>query len=100
MPKIVYFNLQGLAQASRYLLTFKGVEFEDVRLTFEEWPAVKAAGTYGAGNSLPIYVDDEGKNHNQAKAILMLLAGQHGLSPQNAEEMFELMWFFETRGDH
>ena len=54
MPKVVYFDLQGRAQAIRYLLTHKGVEFEDVRLTQEDWAAAKAAGTYTAvGGSLP-----------------------------------------------
>ena len=46
MPKVVYFNIMGRAQPVRFLLQHKGVEFEDVRLTFEEWGAAKAAGTY------------------------------------------------------
>ena len=49
MPKLVYFNLQGRVQSARYLLGYKGVEFEDIRLTSEEWGPTKAAGTYGAG---------------------------------------------------
>lgn len=36
-PKVVYFDIQGRAQSFRYLLAHKGIEFEDVRLTFEEW---------------------------------------------------------------
>ena len=55
MPKLVYFDAQGRAQAIRYLLGYKGIEFEDIRLTFEEWPATKAAETWGAGNGLPVY---------------------------------------------
>ena len=100
MPKLVYFPLQGRVQAARYLLAYKGVEFEDVRIQFPDWPAVKEAGTYGAGNSLPVYVDDEGKTHNQGKAILMFLAAQHGLMPQDAGELYEMMWFYETKTDH
>ena len=49
-PTLVYFPLQGRAQMSRYAATYFGVDFEDKRLTFEEWGAAKAAGTYGAGN--------------------------------------------------
>ena len=64
MPKLVYFNLQGRAQAIRYLLAYKGVEFEDVRMEFEEWGAAKAAGTYGEGAQLPVWVDDDGAIHN------------------------------------
>jgi len=46
------------------MLAAKGVAFEDVRLTFEEWGAAKAAGTYGAGNQLPVYIADDGKIFN------------------------------------
>ena len=59
--KLIYFPLQGRAQASRYLLTYKQVAFEDVKLSFEEWGAVKAAGTYGENAQLPLYIDASGK---------------------------------------
>ena len=65
MSKVVYFGLQGRAQSIRYLLSYKQVAFEDVRLTFDEWGPIKAAGTYGANASLPVYVDESGKVHNQ-----------------------------------
>ena len=98
--KLVYFPLQGRAQSIRYLLAFKQVAFEDVKLSFEEWGAVKAAGTYGENAQLPVYVDESGKIFNQGNAILQMLAMKHGLGPQNAEEMYEIMWFFETIADH
>ena len=60
-PKVVYFNIQGRAQSFRYLLAHKGVEYEDVRVTFEEWGAAKGAGTYTApGGQLPAYIDADG----------------------------------------
>ena len=100
MPKLVYFNLQGRVQSARYLLGYKGVEFEDIRLTSEEWGPTKAAGTYGAGNSLPVYQADDGTNYNQGKAILHFLCAEHGVVASNAAEQYEMMWFFETNGDH
>ena len=100
MPKLVYFDAQGRAQAIRYLLGYKGIEFEDIRLTFEEWPATKAAETWGAGNGLPVYQTDDGTNYNQGKAILFFLAEQHGLAPQSPKEAYENMWFYETLADH
>ena len=45
-PKLVYFDLQGRAQAIRYLLAYKGIEYEDIRLSFPEWGEAKMAGTY------------------------------------------------------
>ena len=47
MPQIVYYDIQGRAQALRYVLAAAGVEFEDKRLTGEEWAAEKANNTYG-----------------------------------------------------
>lgn len=39
--KITYFNVRNLAEASRMVLTYAGEPFEDVRLTMDEWAAVK-----------------------------------------------------------
>ena len=65
MPKLVYFPLQGRAQASRYCLAHKGVEFEDVRLTYAEWGEAKAAGTYTAvGGNIPAFIEDDGTKKN------------------------------------
>lgn len=39
--KVTYFNYRGLAEAMRWLLLYMGEDFEDVRLTHEEWPSIK-----------------------------------------------------------
>ena len=100
MPKIVYFDLQGRAQCIRYLLTHNNVAFEDVRLGMEEWGPIKAAGTYGAGNSVPVFQEDDGTNRNQGLAILQMLCSRHGRAPQTPEELYEMIWYFETIVDH
>ena len=81
MPKLVYFDFQGRGQPIRYLLASKGVEFEDIRLTVEEWFVDKAAGTYGMGNMLPLLVEDDGSIKTQRAAILAYLAHKHGVLP-------------------
>ena len=100
-PKVVYFNIQGRAQSFRYLLAHKGVEYEDVRITFEEWGAAKSDGTYTApGGQLPAYIDADGTKRSQQLAILNYLCAQHNVVPATADEEYELYWYFETVKDH
>ena len=96
MPKLVYFPLQGRAQAIRFLLRSKGVAFEDELLTFEEWGSVKAAATYGEGTQLPVWVCDDGTVLNQSIAILKMLAEENGYAPENPKQRYENEWFYAT----
>ena len=99
MPKLVYFNIQGRGQAIRFLLAHVGIEFEDYRITGEEWKEAKADNRYNS-TGLPVYIDDEGKAVNQQQCILQSLAMKHGLGAQSAEQTYEMFWFYETGKDH
>jgi glutathione S-transferase len=39
--KLTYFNGRGLAETSRYLLKYGGIDFEDVRVEHADWPQLK-----------------------------------------------------------
>lgn len=39
--KLVYFNVRGLGEPIRIIFQYAGVDFEDKKLTFEEFPAYK-----------------------------------------------------------
>ena len=39
--KLTYFNGRGRAEAARLILAYAGVEYEDERFEFAEWPALK-----------------------------------------------------------
>ena len=39
--KLLYFNITGLGESIRFLLSHCGIKFEDVRLTFDDWPKHK-----------------------------------------------------------
>ena len=98
MPKLMYFGLQGRAQAIRFLLGAKGVEFEDQHLGFAEWGPIKASGQYGE-SSLPIWVCDDGKFVNQSICILKMLAFEHGYMPETAQQVYESEWLYCTSVD-
>lgn len=38
---LFYFNIKALAEPIRYLFAYGAQEFEDVRVTRDEWPALK-----------------------------------------------------------
>ncbi len=52
--KLTYFDLQGRAETSRLLLVYGGVQWEDERIEFDKWPAMKeselACSSCGCGN--------------------------------------------------
>jgi prostaglandin-H2 D-isomerase / glutathione transferase len=41
--KLTYFNLRGRGEVARLIFAAAGVEYEDKRLEFSEWPEVKAS---------------------------------------------------------
>ena len=39
--RLIYFNARGRAELSRLILAQAGQEYEDVRISKDEWPAMK-----------------------------------------------------------
>lgn len=39
--KLIYFNFKAMAEPIRYLFAYGGQEYEDVRVTNEEWATLK-----------------------------------------------------------
>lgn len=39
--KLIYFNVTGLGESIRFLLSQSGIKFEDVRIEYDEWPKIK-----------------------------------------------------------
>ncbi|KAG1662030.1 Hematopoietic prostaglandin D synthase [Nymphon striatum] len=78
MPKytITYFDAKGRAELSRIILTYKGVDFEDVRLTQEEWAKVKPTLPTG---QVPVLTLEDGTMLPQSLAISRYLAREHDL---------------------
>ena len=41
--KLIYFNGRGRGEPARLILAQAGVEYEDERIEFEDWPALKSS---------------------------------------------------------
>jgi hypothetical protein len=77
--KLTYFDIQGVAEKIRLAFHLGGVEFEDVRIGFPEWAAMKPTTPYG---QLPIMSIDGAPPMAQSDAMLRYagrLANQNGV---------------------
>lgn len=39
--KLTYFNITGLGEQIRFLLSYANIDFIDERIEFEDWPKIK-----------------------------------------------------------
>lgn len=80
--KLTYFNLRALAEPSRLLLSAAKADWEDIRIEFPDWPALKPTTPWG---KLP-YLEDGKIKLSQSIAILRYLAKQLGYAGANEQE--------------
>ncbi|KAJ3663474.1 hypothetical protein Zmor_007733 [Zophobas morio] len=93
--KLTYFDLQGLAEMCRYLFSYGGIEFEDVRIKREDWPQHKDKTPFGV---LPI-LEHNGKVAGQSIAIARYLAKKVKLGGNNDWEDLEIDAIVDTMND-
>merc|ERR1712029_77082 len=74
--KLTYFNLRGRAEPSRLILAYAGVDFEDHRITHEEWPKLKPKTPCG---QLPVLCYN-GVEIGQSMSVARFLANEFGLA--------------------
>ena len=83
-PRLIYFDAPiSRGEECRLALHLAGVDFEDVRIKGDAWPALKAQTPYG---SLPVYELPDHPPLAQSNAILVLIGRGHGLHPADAFE--------------
>ncbi|XP_067942635.1 probable glutathione S-transferase 8 isoform X1 [Watersipora subatra] len=80
--KLTYFPVYARAESIRMLYSIAGVPFEDVRVQFDDWPAVKAMQPLG---QLPVLECEEG-NLVMSNSIARYVAKKLGLFGGNAWE--------------
>ena len=80
-PKLTYFDAPvSRGEECRLALHVAGVDFEDVRLSREQWLALKPTTPYGA---VPIYEEAGRPVLAQSTAIMVLIGRRHGLHPSD-----------------
>merc|ERR1712061_499784 len=77
--KLFYFNTEGRAELTRMILAQAGVEFEDVRIKRDDWPAMKPTIPW---NQLPC-LEYDGKKIVQSIAMARFVARENGLAGKN-----------------
>lgn len=83
--KLTYFDGRGLAEVTRLLFAYKGVEYEDVRIQREKWPELKPSTTFG---QIPI-LEVDGHTIAQSRAIARFVAKELGIAGKNNIEAAE-----------
>ncbi|KAI6182142.1 Glutathione S-transferase domain containing protein [Aphelenchoides bicaudatus] len=74
--RLFYFDIRNLAEPSRMILHYAKVPFEDVRISFEEWPALKEKHSF---RYLPV-LEENGEFLGESTAIARYLARKYGLA--------------------
>ena len=83
-PRLVYFDFSGSrGEECRLALHLAGIDFEDVRIAFKDWAALKDNTPFGAMPVLEIAGKPPLAHSN---AILVFIGRQHGLHPADAFE--------------
>jgi len=74
--KLTYFNMMGRAEPLRLIFAQAGQDYEDCRITHEEWATFKSKTPFG---QMPV-LEVDGKMLGQSPAIFTYLAKQFGLN--------------------
>lgn len=83
--KLTYFNIEGAAEKVRLAFIVGGVDFEDDRINFEAWGALKPTTKFG---QLPLMSVDGGEPLAQSGAMLRYAGQLAGLYP--AEKLLQI----------
>jgi len=93
--KLYYFNLRAMAETTRFLFAYGGIAYEDIRVTWEEWPKIKPTTPMG---QLPV-VEVDGYRVHQSFAINRFLAKRIGLAGANEWESLQVDSVVDTIND-
>jgi len=77
--KLSYFNVKALGEPIRFLFAYGGIDFEDIRISHEEWAVLKPTMPMG---QMPV-LEVDGQRVHQSASIARYLAKRVGLAGDN-----------------
>ncbi|VDL74546.1 unnamed protein product [Nippostrongylus brasiliensis] len=80
--KFYYFPGRGLGEITRQLFALAGVEYEDIRITPEQWPEYKSKMPFG---QMPV-LEVDGQQIPQSLAIARYVARKYGYAGKTPYE--------------
>lgn len=80
--RLVYFDGKSRGELIRWMLKFTKQDFEDVRVSFQEWSQIKQSTTFGQVPTLEI----DGKMYCQSLDICRYLANKYGYNGDTLED--------------
>ena len=85
--KLTYFNIEGAAEHVRLALLLSRTPFEDHRVAFPDWPAMKPTTPNG---QLPIMTLEDGTVRAQSKAMLRWVGTTKSSTLYPQEKLFDI----------
>ncbi|KAL5278399.1 HPGDS family protein [Megaselia abdita] len=92
---LFYFNVKALAEPLRYLFAYGALEYEDVRVTRDEWPALKPSMPMG---QMPV-LEVNGKRVHQSISMAEFLGKTVGLGGNDPWEDLQIESVVNTVND-
>lgn len=87
--KLSYFNLYGRAEPIRIMLNYFKVDYEDERVEFKDWPAMKPDAKKVPYGTMPV-LSCNGKTYCTSAAILKFIGSMHGAFPTDAKSLYRV----------
>jgi glutathione S-transferase len=94
--QLTYFDIEGVAEATRLALALSETEYEDVRVQFPEWPELKPKTPYG---QLPLMTVDDGPVKTQSDAMLRWVGAECSATLYPREKLYEIEEAIGVLGD-
>jgi len=97
--RLHYFDAMGAAEPLRLIFHAAKVDFEDVRISREQWPSVKATIPSGQVPYLETPDSKPGEGLSQSAAIGRYLSRKYGFYPKDAEKVYKCERAYELLRD-